>query len=288
MSRLFNRFVVLSLIRPSITTARDPNGFFAQQPNAIIIREMRIKFSVEKNLGKHPNKASVTVTNLAESTRAQIKVPMIVRLEVGYDGTENLQHLFSGDLRLEDTEHSGPDVETKLEMGEGDRAYQFAHVSQSFRGAKVIDAVRTAASALGLDVPANVAGAPDMQAEYTGTIHGPAGGALTKLLTPAGYGWSVQEGKLVALKDDQIRPGQAIPVNEQEGMIGSPKLGVPKKPGEATQLKVKKLIDPRVVAGCTISVKSRDVNWLFRFEKVKHDGDSRSKDWYTDIDARQM
>lgn len=288
MGRQFKRVLSLQLIKPSIAT----NAFFVQLPNAVTITQMEVKFKIEKSLSKKPNKASVTIMNLAESTRAQIeKVPLIVQLSVGYEDDPDLQRVFSGDLRIGDTTRQGPLVATQLEMGDGDRAYQFGHVSRSFgQGAKVVDAVIECAKGMGIGLPPGIAGAPGMQNRYPCgiTLHGPAQTQMSKILTPVGQSWSLQDGQLVILTDRQPREGEAILINQASGMVGSPKLGPPKKPGETPSLKVRKLIDSRIVAGCKIKMDARDVKGLFRVEKLAHSGDFRGKDWYTDIDARQL
>lgn len=292
-NRLLHRELALTLIKPVITTATS-GSFFQQLPNAVTIRNQRVQFHIEKNLGKHPNKASVTITNLAETTRSDIeKKPLIVRLDVGYDGQENLQSLFSGDLRQADTTHDGPDVNTKLQMGEGDRAYQFAFVSRSFgANSTILDVAQECAKSIGLKLPKALESASELQKQYAGgvTIHGPAHRELTTALTPAGMSWTMQDGKLVVLKQAQVLENQAIVISQDKGMIGSPQLGSPKKSGESVMLKVKTLIDPRLAPGCKVDIRSRDkvVNGLFRVEKLTHSGDSRSKDWYSEIECRQL
>lgn len=289
MSRLFKRFISLSLIRPKIEIDRGGFGFFQELPNVVTITAMEVKFKIEKNLGKHPNKASITITNLAETTRAQIqKVPLIVQLSVGYDGAENLAHLFSGDLRIADTVNNGPHVETTLEMGEGDRAFQYAFASQAYSQSTVFHVVSDTIGKLGLPVPPGLDLVKELKLPYTGTIHAPAERALTELLTPAGISWSIQDGRFVPLKDTQAREGEAIVIREGDGMVGSPKITAAKKPGETPSLHAKLLIDPRVVAGCKVDVRSRDVNGVFRVERVEHTGDFRGKEWYTEIRGKHL
>lgn len=288
--RLYNRFLQLSLIRPIVQTVRTPEGFWARQPNAITIRAMRVQFKIEKHIGNHPNKASITVTNLAPETRAAFsKVPLIVQLDAGYDG--QLQRVFAGDLRVGDTIHKGPDVETTLEMGDGDTAYQFGHLSKSYSsGSKMIETVKDALGALGLPPPPGIDQIQELQGAFAGgaTFHGPAQKALTTVMTRVGMSWSIQDGKAVLLRDGEVRPGQAVVISEKTGMIGSPKLSAPKKPGEALKLHVRKVLDARIVAGGTVSVESQDVNGLFRVEHLEHVGDYRGKEWYTNVIGRKL
>lgn len=283
----FKRFVAVTLIKP----VTGPNaGFFKQQPNALTIRDLRVKFSIEKDLGKAPNKASITITNLAEATRSEIRKPMIVRLEVGYEGVENLQHLFSGDLRFATTTQDGPDVNTRLELGDGDRAYQFARVSRSFiPGASVLSAVGEAAKSMGVTVPDALTDALRTGKIDSGlTMHGLAHREMTALLTPAGFSWSIQDGKMVAVREKQLLENQALLLTPENGLVGSPRIVPAKKPGDSPMLNVRIRIEPRARCAGKAQVKSRDVNGVFRIEKVKHDGDSRGQEWFTDLDARQL
>lgn len=291
-NRLYKRFIQLTLIKPNVALTQT-HGFFVQLPNAVTIRDLRVAFHIEKNTGKRPNKASVTVTNMALTTRALFdKKPLIVQLAVGYDGEKNLTQLFSGDLRIADTVHEGPDVNTKFQMGEGDRAYTFGHVSRSFAGgSKVLDVVKGITDSIGLELPPSIAAARDLQTEYTGgsTIHGPFERELTSALTPIGMSWSIQDGnRLVILKDTQVRENEAVLIEEGKGMIGSPAFGTPKKLGENPMLKVKTLINPLIKAGGKIVVRSRDINGTFRVERLTNTGDTRGPNWYTEIAAKQL
>jgi hypothetical protein len=286
MSRLFKRFMTLSLIKPTIQIAQ---GHFFQTllPNATTITQMQVKFSIEKGLGKQPNKAAISIVNLAESTRVALKKPLIVRLAVGYDGAENEQHLFSGDLRIASTIHDGPHVVTNLEMGDGDTAFQFGSIRKSYSNSKLIDAITDVAGSLGVKVPTDLRTLAGQQ-RYTGVLSGPSHRELSKLLTPLGSSWSIQDGTLVALKETQVREGEAVVIREGDGMVGSPQFGTSKKPGEPPKLNVKLTIDPRIRAGGKISVKSRDIDGLFRVENVRHTGEFRGKDWYTEVVARAL
>ena len=288
MSRLYKRFLSLSLIKPKVDKVLS-HFFFQALPNVVTITALEVKFKIEKNLGKQPNKATITITNLSEESRSHVqKTPLIVRLAVGYEGPENLQHLFSGDLRISDTVFNGPHVETTLEMGEGDRCYQFAHFSKSYSNSTVLRAVTDVLGTMQLPVPASLASIAALKIPYTGALHGPAERELSTLLTPAGIGWSIQDGRFVALKTTQAREGQAIVIQEGDGMVGSPAITAAKKPGETPSLGVKTLIDPRITPGCKIDVRSRDVNGLFRVEKLDHTGDFRAVDWYTQIRAKRL
>ena len=71
-------------------------------------------------------------------------------------------------------------------------------------------------------------------------------------------------------------------------MVGSPKMSLPKKPGETPSLHVRTLIDARIRAGGKISVQSKEINGVFRVEKLEHTGDFRGKDWYTDVIAKHL
>lgn len=264
--------------------------FFKQGPNAIIVRSpFRMQFKIEKNLGKEPNKAECVITNLAPTTRADIeKKPLLVRIEAGYESDANLEQVFVGDLRKGFTQRTGTDWETKLLMGDGDRGFRFAELSRSYiPGTRVKQVLDDITGAIGLKLPPSIAGALEFEHEYAGgyVADGTAEQELTHVLTPLGMSWSIQDGELQVLREGEPAPGEAHLIEEDNGMIGSPEFGDPTKPGKPPILKVACSLRPKIKCGATIRVQARDIQGLFRVEKLTHTGDTRGKDWKTEIEG---
>lgn len=265
-----------------------PDRYFTQVRKAVEITDLRIQFSVEKHLAKEPNAATLTVTNASKTTRSFLETkPLIVQIAAGYDGVA--RHLFTGDLRFAKSTREGTDWETELQLGDGDRAYRYARVSRSYKaGTSVIVALREAAAALGLDLPGPITTSPALATQFAAgvVLHGPARDELTKLLAPYGYHWSIQDGKLVILKDAEIRADRAIVISADAGMIGSPEFGEPATKGAPPSLTVRTLLYPEVTPGGKISVESKAIRGVFKVVRVVHAGDSHGDDWTTEIEAR--
>jgi hypothetical protein len=250
---------------------------------------MRVAFSLEKTIKAEPNKGEITVSNLAEATRAELqRKPLAVRLEAGYDG--ELERLFVGDARYVQSKRDGASWLTMIQLGDGERSYQFGRVNRSFRrGITVGAAIREVASAMGLPVTVNANLTELDQKQFVSglTLFGPGRRELTRLLQPHGREWSIQDGRLQILTAEEARFDQAVLVSQDTGMIGSPEFGVPEKKGGKPALSVKMLLYPGLTPGGRIQVVSNNINGLFRIEKVRHSGDTHGEEWYSEIEARE-
>ena len=258
----------------------------------------RCAFTIEKSLGKNPNKCDLTISNLAPATRAAIaRNPTSVVLAAGYDGV--FKRVFYGDVRWCDSLHEDATWNTTVLLGDGDRAFRHGRVNRSYRaGARVSDAIKDAAAAMGLTPPAEISASEDLATQFAAgdTIVGPARDELTRLLAPYGYTWSIQDGRLVVLREDQVRPGEAWPVDISNGLKGSPEVSPPerltRKSGKASkkdkgsQLTVRTTLYPEISPGGTIRLRSERISGDFRVEAVRHSGDTEGDEWTTEIQCR--
>jgi hypothetical protein len=281
VSRLFDRTLALTIAKPT--------GFFTQDKrNAIVIRDLRVTFHVEKNLGEEPNTCNIVVYNLAEHSRSLLKVkPVHIRLEAGYDG--QTQRLFDGDLRWANSRHVVEVWETKIQLGNGDRAFRYARAGRSFKaGIDAKSIVKELSSNLGLKMPGNVDQARELVGQFaTGvTLHGPAEKEMTRILGAKGYGWSVQDSRLQILKGNEAQEGEAFLISEDAGMIGSPEFGPPPEKGGKPTLSVEMLLRPEITPGRLIKMEST-IRGIFRVDRVTHTGDNRGDEFTTRIEARQ-
>lgn len=284
MGRLFNRTIALTIAKPL------EGKFFGERPNAVVITDLRVRFMVEKNLRSEPNTADVTITNLSAQSRSEVQArPLYVRLDAGFDGT--LERLFTGDLRWATSSLERVDWDTKLQLGDGDRAFRYGRVNRSFEGGvSAHTAITETAKAMGLTVKISDAAARELRAQFAGglALTGAAQTELTRLLTPFGMSWSVQDGALQILRPDEHRANAAIVVSQAEGMIGSPEYGAPPKKHSKPILSVSVALNPRMIPGGRISVDSRNVKGIFRIERVVHRGDTHGDEWQTDLECKSV
>lgn len=282
MNRLLKREIALTIARPQ--------SFFVQLPNAVVVRNLRVTFDIEKNLKQDPNTCEVKVYNLSEASRGELQVkPLHIRLDAGYDG--KTERLFEGDLRFSQSKRQPTGWETTLQVGDGDRAHRYARINKSFAsGVNVRDAIGEVAKSMGLKVPASIAEARELAAQFTSglSLRGPSQAELAKLLRPHGFSHSIQDGRLQILRGSQAREVEAIVISQDTGLIGSPEFGTPDDKGGPPTLSLKTLLKPAVSPGGLIVVESQAISGTFRVERVTHSGDTHGPEWYTAVEAKEF
>jgi hypothetical protein len=280
-ARIFKR---IGRVRIARSTVDD----FVRTTETVRIDDLRFAFSVDRDLKEQPNQATLTLYNASPDTRAFLQQkPLHVAIDAGYDA--DLATLFRGDLtwcsapRREDA-----DVVIELQLGDGDRAYNHARISKSFAaGADPRAVLRDVASSMGITLPRSLDDARELGSRLaTGiTLAGPSREEMTRILKARGFSWSIQDGQLQVLRAADVRPGEAILVSQDTGMIGSPGYGAPDKASRTPTLTVRKTLDARLVPGCQIKVVAADVRGLFKVIKVAHRGDTHEGDWSTEVQA---
>lgn len=259
--------------------------FAAVTPNAVQIVGARVQFSIKKSLRKHPNPAEIRITNLTPETMAEFKPrPLRIALEAGHAG--QLRQLFVGDVHYAQPYRQGPTVELRVQAKDGGRAYQWAQVDRSLAArTSLIDAVREVAAAMGLSLPVSVERHPGLRAAVVAhglALVGRASDQMSLLLDPLGLGWSIQDGALQVLGPSDVRPGDAILIDEAAGMIGSPEWSPPTKAGAKPRVTVRVLLFPELAPGRTIEIRSEFVRGRYRIEDVTHTGDTFGPTWTTE------
>ncbi len=260
--------------------------------DTLLIEDLHVQFKVKKTLKKEPNTCEISIYNLSEASRAgmQRKHAKVI-LEAGY--TDTMSQIFSGDARVIDHIHDGSNWITKAQCGDGERAFQYARITESFRpGSTVHQVARRLIAALGLPgVDALKAIGDNIQEQLTQgySMIGPASRELDKLLKGRGLEWSIQDGQLQVIKKGDVTLRPAIVLSADTGMIGSPSHGTPgpDKKDKSNLLKVKSLIQPGIKPGGRIRIESetRDINGDYRVETVSHSGDTHGGDWFSEAEA---
>lgn len=258
--------------------------------NTIEVTDLRVGFVIEKSLkDETPNTCVISVYNLSEKTRAflQDDTPTHVQLEVGYDGT--LAHIFSGDVIPNGMKHShvGTEWVTRMQLGDGDRAFNHARISKSYRkGVNARALVLDLANSMGLKVPKNAEDAVNATFASSTAVSGPSHAEMTRLCKKHGLSWSIQDGELVVLGENGTTAPDELIISQDAGMIGTPEFSVPSKPGEPVTLNVSTLLYPEINPGRVIRVQSLNINSRFRVESVRHTGDTHAPENVTEIAAK--
>lgn len=297
--RLFKRNVNV-LLRAAIAPPAYESAFSAffqyKHEATVEITDLRVQFSIEKQLGKDPNTCTMTITNLNQQSRAFTQTkPLHVIVSAGYDG--ELHELFRGDVRYVQSARVSPDWETTFELGDGDRAFRHAYLSRSYpAGASARTVVLDLVKAMGLTASPWLSEATELKATYVSgiSVHGRCAAELTRILAPYKLTWSIQNGTLSVLKDGDPAPGAALPVSEQFGLVDVPTFAPPevqsktakKKKSALPTLSLKTLLYPQITPGGRIQVTSQAANGTFVVERVTHQGDTHGDEWTTEIECK--
>lgn len=264
--------------------------------DGVQIEQLRVSFKIKKTLSKEPNDCEVTVYNLAKENRVRFqKKGAHVVLEAGYK--DSLGQIFNGDSRVASSAQMGPDWVTKILLGDGERAYRYSNVSESFRpGTPTADVFARIANGMGLDAASAVGLAKDA---ITGifrngfTASGRSSDVVDKLLKSHNLSWSIQDGRLQVLGEDEYSGLTRVDLSPTTGLVGSPEYGTPPKnsptkPRKPPLLKVKSLLQATIRPGCKIRVESENVKGDFRVEQVEHTGDTHGNEWYSESEVIQL
>lgn len=257
----------------------------------------RVTFKIKRDLSRRPNDCEIRIYNLAEQTRAIIeKGALRIRLYAGHAGVARL--VFEGDLTRAWSEREGEaSIVTTMFVGDGARAFAEARMERSYRPPiRVATVLGDCAKSLGLKLPPEVEQSAELrQALESGiTLHGPTRDVLTRLLAPYAYHWSVQDGRLLILRDEDIAPGEEFLVDRDAGLIGSPKWRAPDKPKKKTSKKAKPrpefefemILEPEMRPGRRVRLQSEFFDVSLKALEVEHSFDSHGEDCTTKVKAR--
>lgn len=259
--------------------------------DVIEIEDLRVAFKVTKTRGKEPNTAEVTITNLSPTRRASLQVKGVkFILQAGYAGT-GIAQLFVGDARTIDHVRDGANWHTVIKSGDGERAFRFARVKESFApGSPLSDIVNRIASKMGLGLGNLKKQSASISGQYESgyTAFGPTSRELDKVLTAAGYDWSIQDNELLILKPEQVSGIQVPDLGPDSGLIGSLEFGAPEKKGGRPLLKGKCLLRGEMKPGGQVNVRSERHNGPIKLLKIEHTGDTEGGDWYTSFESMSI
>lgn len=278
MGTLFNRTFALNLGGTRVASETTDGA-----RNEIL----RVQFKVEADLSKSANTAEIAVYNLAEQTRAKVNEKgILASLEVGYSGQSS--EIFKGRLEAGKNQRDGVNWVTSFQSTDGGQELRRGRINLSFKKVSLRGAFERVAESLGLGLgnaiekisEGNIRGV--LTSFDNGLVmSGPARKELDRLASTYGYTWSVQNGQLQLLGPrDAIEPGDAIVLDSNTGMVGSP------ESGDDGIVEVRSLLIPQLTPGRVVALSSKQVSGFYRVEKTTYQGDTRGQDWYADLELK--
>jgi hypothetical protein len=249
---------------------------------------LRIKFEVAYARDRKPPTAKIQIWNLSESSRKFIQEQGdTVLLQAGYGLTAG--GLFDGDIKRSVIEPGWPDVITKIEAGDGERATLESRISLTLGpGRTTRDQLRELVAATGLRTGV-LPDLPDGR-QFTGglTMFGPVRNYLDELADELGADWWVADGQLNMVLQGESLPELAFLVTPDTGLIGSPSELTKTTSGRVRVIGVKwrMLLAHELRPGRICQLESREFSGQYTVEKVKFTGDSGyDQAFYADVEA---
>jgi hypothetical protein len=267
---------------------------------------LKVEFSIEKNSNKDPNIAEVIVYNfnpinrstlqqgskLVETLR-QATPPKLydwpIVIEAGYVGFKEL--LFTGNITFANSRKEKTTWVTDIEAGDGEKQYRKSRINKSFGpGTNILTAATQTAALMGVG-PGNLATklGPGIFRKGYGvfaqgvTLSGRASNALDKMLSSAGFTWSIQDGQLLILAPNETTVEEVVVISNKLGnLIGSP------EKGDEGSITIRSLLQGKLKPGRRLLLESNMITGFFKIEKVIHFGDTWGNDWYTEVEAKPL
>lgn len=269
MTRLFERRVIVTV-------------------DTIQFENLDCSFRVKKTLKPQPNTCELTIYNLSEEHIAQLEnlrpkekqatKGIGCRIEAGYkDATSQI---WLGDLRTVLTTREGSDWVTRLESGDGEKAWKNARLHVSYGpGTALETALRAMVRELRLG-EGNLSKIVS-KLKQNGSAFFPAGktfsGAVSRQLTAfarsADLEVSIQDGALQFLDRGKALATQAVRLAPETGLIGSPTVD------NEGVLEAKCLMIPEMRCGGLVTIDARRVKGTYRIEEAEWAGDTDADEW---------
>lgn len=255
----------------------------------------RVAFSVQKSIESSSNSAQCSIFALNESSRSELestKRPAFV-IDAGYRDLSGV--IFSGEAIRPTSTLSPTGWVTRVEASDGHSAQRAIVNTTLGKGAGVGQVFETLAKSMGVSAQSVIdrASAGDFDGaikSFAGglTMSGTAKGQLDRLTSSLGLEWSIQDGELVVLQAQEVRPGEAVRMAPTTGLLGSPELVQDaSRPGKKI-VRLRSMLNPRINPGVRLAVESKTVSGVFKVTRVGHAGDTFGTNWTSSVEAIEL
>lgn len=189
----------------------------------IVVEDLKIKFSVDKDLTQETNKATVEIWNLTEDNQELCESPdSVVIIEAGYKEDAGLKRLFAGYVIVAYTKNDGSNTITRIEGSDGQVPIRDTILSIGYAaGVNGKQIANDVASKMGLTI--NIA--PDVEFfDFPSgfSFVGKGREVLSKVCDASGLNWSIQNNQIQIIYNDGITGVFANVYDSESGLLGSP------------------------------------------------------------------
>lgn len=255
------------------------------------IRDLRIEFQIEKTNNSTPNKANIKISNLSETTRNKLREKdALIRLFAGYEGDMGAALLFVGNSERIVNAWDTPDIVTEIEAKDGQQALRETRSNFSFGNNTSANAiVNRLVKDMGFPLQQDF----DIPGKYNGfTFNGRAKDGLDQVTSRFGYEWSVINNEVLIIPKGGASTRNAVRLSAQTGLVNTPERMIDQEGKfndaltKPLEWKINSLLNPRLDPGTLVDLESKQAKGLFQIQKVRHYGDTRGIDWFSEIEVR--
>jgi hypothetical protein len=297
-------------MKPSLQFLRVAQIVIGKNGNGIKVdQKLKIQFEIIKTVDPEPNQAIVKIYNLNQTNEEKIKNEYDeIIINAGYQDASRL--IFRGNIIRVFRYRDKTDFITEIEAGDGDKDFRNAIMNETLAAgtstSQLVDrAVKSFSSTLKGESQVQ-----NKQRLRGKVISGNTRDILSDIAAENGANWSIQDGQLQIVKTDGVLPDEAIVVNSNTGMLGSPEIndkGIAVQALLNPQFRVNGVIklDNNVIRAkranrATLANSTErdalkaeknpvrlDPDGLYKILKITHKGDTRGTggDWVTDIEC---
>lgn len=246
----------------------------------IKITDLRMRFNVRKSSDDQPNSAKIEIYNLNSDNTSQLLSEWVdIQLTAGYQGAERL--IYSGQIRTSTPKIDGTDRIITIESGDGDREILRGFVNKTLTKGCTADQIINECQASMFGVPTAYKDKLPTSYSRGRVLSGRAADILSQQVKQDNAQWSIQDGQLLLLKDDNVRPNAVWLIDQETGMLGSP---------EPTQdgVKVRTLLNPAYMIGGVAKIDSLIYDGGIRIETLVHSGDTHGQEWSSELEGLRV
>ncbi|VVD29153.1 phage protein [Paraburkholderia dioscoreae] len=263
------------------------------------LSDLHIRFAVWSATTQSPKHARIRIYNVADNTALALRQEFTqVFLQAGYDG--NFGQIFSGAIKQAPRgRENATDTFVELIAADGDEAYNWAVVNTTLAaGWSQTDSHRALMQTMS-SYGVSAGYTPEFSAAQLPRGKVMFGGSrdyMRQLAGSAGAQWSIIDGQLHMVKDNDYIPGETIVLTSNTGLIGMPTQTV-------DGIVVKALLNPNIQPGRRIQLDnasiqqagisvdysavnyfpSTDSDGFYKVFALNNVGDTRGQDFYSNI-----
>lgn len=272
------------------------------QTTPIVIKGLRVSFTITKKLGWGTNPATIKIWNLSADHRNAINnFGDRITIVAGYlEAEENgaLQILYTGETIAVSHIFEQPDIVSVFECGDGDRYLNNSRVAVSFSAeTPVRTIIQNVANQMGIEF-VEFADSVNVAYQQGFSNIGTSKDALANLCTRLNLQFSVQNNQLQIIPIDGTVTRPPVEINQTTGMQGVPqrytrRLQDTYEAANAprTGYKVRTMLNPLILPGYPVVLTSSHLGINkanFRVESLTHDGDTFGPIWSTQLDMTEI